>query len=255
LCWLVSTAMAFQTMQLQQRIVTSLDMSTTASNIKSSVIYADDSDFQFDPGQGGVRLAQESALMLSGKVATKKKGAEATPSQFTRYTQLTPLTEAQVQDVLTGKQGGVLMGVGSGKELYKDPGNGSDQVIELAPLEAARDLLNTLSAKGSLDDSMDYVVNILGGHDMQVLEVLNALEQLRENLFSSSKVSLSFNSLSHESFPLEQVTMTLVGLPADASASAFREKDGDNAIAQGRVFFQDGNYCTVAEGDLNPDLI
>eukprot|EP00527_Entomoneis_sp_CCMP2396_P002646 CAMPEP_0198143086 /NCGR_PEP_ID=MMETSP1443-20131203/5729_1 /TAXON_ID=186043 /ORGANISM="Entomoneis sp., Strain CCMP2396" /LENGTH=225 /DNA_ID=CAMNT_0043806227 /DNA_START=319 /DNA_END=996 /DNA_ORIENTATION=+ len=225
-------------------------MSSSAA-AKSSVIYADDSDFNFDPGQGGVRLASESALCLSGKVS---KGCKASPDQFTRYTKVTPIDESEMKATLL-QQSAELIAVGDGKELYKDPVSGTEQVIQLGPIEAVTDLLATLRTSGKgIDDTMDIIVNLVGGDDTQVLEVLGALGQLREGMGISQKAKMSFFSLTHPSFPLQRVTMTLVAMPSDVSTNSIRESK-EKAIAQGLVFFQEGKYYTLLEDHINSDLI
>ena len=251
---LLNHAMAFNSSPLQStRTPTLLSMSESDAPPRSAVISADDSDFDFDPGQGGVRLASELALCMSGKVAGSK-GNKATPSSFTRYNKLTEIEEAQITEILS-KQSAELVAVGDGKELYKDPGDGTDQLIELAPLQAAKDLVGTIQSSGKkMNDGMEYILNVIGGDDMQVLELLAALQQARNGLGLSSKGKMTFNSLTHPTFPLERVTMTLIAIPSDASTNSYRESE-EKAIAEGRIFFQDGNYYSLLEDDVNPDLI
>jgi len=228
------------------------------------VIYADDSDFDFDPAiQSAVRLATESALSMTGKVVVvvssktnnNNNKAEAKPSQFLRYHQVTgPLTQDEVTASMPG--GARILGVGAGQELYQDPGETETRaVIELAPMQAVQDLLPSIipAAVEDGDDSRNWVVNVLGGDDLQVLEVMEALTLLRQGMATTNKVNLSFTTLTHSSFPLERVTMTLVSVPADASSNGLT--GADKAIAEGRVFFQDGNYFTVVDEDLNTDLL
>ncbi|KAL7570098.1 hypothetical protein ACA910_017129 [Epithemia clementina (nom. ined.)] len=248
----------------------------------STVIYANVDDFNHDPGQGGVRLAEESALLLKGTVpplasSGSKQGGDNNrpkPSELIRYKQLTPITELSqplVQVIATG----------IGKELYKDPGEGTEQVIELAPFEAVKDLWNKVlqseEVNSLMDPNLQHVhVSIVGGDDLQVLEVLDALAELRQALDNTMQLSSNnnpkknvpvlFSSLTHASFPLEQVTMTLVAVlsrPSDGSdddddennSSIMGARSGiDKAVADGQIFISEGKYWTVVEEDINPAL-
>ena len=255
----------------------------------SAVIYANDDDFDYDEGQGGVRLAEESALCLRGSVPSS---GSAKPSEFVRYTKLTVWEDtSQKLEQMMKQQGVQIVSTSQGRELYKDPGEGSEQVIELAPLEAVRDLFVNLLQKqqqpsmDDYDDNQKYQVNLVGGDDLQVLEVLEALTELRQGLDNlaaslvtgsgntkrkktTSSIPLSFSSLTDSSFPLEQVSITLLMLPQDSAAARKKDSNSDNteeattqlnslekAIAAGQVFFADGTYYTLLEEDINPNLV
>lgn len=232
-----------------------------------SVIYADEADFDFDVGQGGVRLAAETFLCLSGNVVFTKKTmtTEAKPNQFVRYNQVRPVTAQEVEDNLQRHRLGVIVAVGNGRELYQDPGDSTENIIELAPLQAAEDLLRTVSTgfdqsnNNNNEDGIEYVVNVVGGDDLQILELLNALALLRQGLIGNGKdqdnIKMIFNSMTHHSFPLQRATITLVRLTNTLAPEKKSSLQGvEKALSEGRVFFQDGNYYTLVEEDVNPNL-
>ena len=221
--------------------------SSAVDNIKSTVISPDDSDFKFDTGLGGVRLAQESAVKMSGTM--KHKGGSATLSfkELSRYTGLEEVADDFVQAQLQ-KVGGKVICTGRGQEMYKDPGSSMDKIVVLGPMDAAEDAWKGASPAA---DAAYVVINVLGGDDLQFLEVKAALEMMVPNL-AIGKAKVTFNSLCHASLPLEQVTITAVALPEDASSNGLAGTE--KAVADGEVYFRDGKWWTVVEGDINTDL-
>ena len=242
--------------------------STDSPSLLSTVIYADDDDFNFDPGQGGVRLAEECALCLTGTLNTNNNRPQ--PETFVRYTQLTPLED---NDKLSSPQV-TIVGTGQGTELYQDPKEGTTQRIELAPLQAIQNLCANVMESATLLDAMSgsssLYVNLAGGNDVQVLEVLAALMEFRQALDTALKNSntttkkggptVAFTSLTHPSIPPLEVTATLVAVLDDDE----EEEDGfpstplsgiEKAVAAGTIFSNSkGQYFTVLEEDINPDL-
>ena len=239
----------------------------TSPSLLSTVIYADDDDFNFDPGQGGVRLAEECALCLTGTLNTNNNRPQ--PESFVRYTQLTPLDDNDntIPSQVT------IVGTGQGAELYQDPKEGTTQRIELAPLQAIQTLCANVMESGPLRDAMSgsssLYVNLAGGNDVQVLEVLAALMEFQQALDTALKNSntttkkggptVTFTSLTHPSIPPLEVTATLVAVLDDDE-----EEDGfpstppsgiEKAVAAGTIFSNSkGQYFTVLEEDINPDL-
>lgn len=215
---------------------------------KSTVILPDDSDFQFDTGVGGVRLAQESAIKLTGTVKKKGDSAKAGFKDLIRYTALQEVSDSQVQGQLQ-KVGATVVCTGKGQEMYKDPGNALEQVVVLGPLDCVEDALKG-GAKAASDAS-EVVINFLGGDDLQFLEVQEALEILVPQL-DIGKAKVQFNSLCHASIPLGSVSVTAVALPADASSNGM--SGVDKAVADGEVYFRDGKWWTVVQEKINPAL-
>lgn len=245
----VDTAHGFQvtTPPLRVSSITALQSSTADGKATSTVISPDDSDFQFDTGLGGVRLAQESAVKMNGSI--KHKGGSATVSfnDLTRYTGVREVPEDHVMQQLE-KMGGRVICTGRGQELYKDPGSGTETVVVLGPLDAADD-----AAKGAVPaaEAAEVVINVLGGDNLQLLEVKDALELLLPKL-AIGKAKVRFHSISHSSFPAEQVTITAVALPEDSSTNGMH--GAEKAIADGEVYFMDGQWWTVVEQDINTTL-
>lgn len=213
----------------------------------NSVIKGEDVDAETpDPGMGGVRLAQESAVKVFGTVKHKPGSADPKPMDLLRYTRLREVSEADIS-----KYDGVkIVGFGMGKELYKDPGSGFENDITLAPLDAVRDATMGL---GSTQDAEKVVINFLGGDDLQMMEVLDAIQQMVINLDVKTSTKIDFNSVSHNSVPLERAAITVIALTKKGSDGDSEEKlrGIDKPISEGELYFLDGKYFTVVEEDIN----
>ena len=242
-----SRSTAFVSLRTPLSPSTMLASTAADDQTRSTVISPDDSDFQFDTGLGGVRLAQESAVKMSGSM--KHKGGSATLKfkELVRYFGVQQVADNVVQSVL-GNVGGKVICTGRGQELYKDPGSSLETVIVLAPMDAAED-----AWKGAMPvpEAEEIVINVLGGDDLQFLEVKDALEKMVPNL-AIGKAKVAFHSLCHASIPLGQATITVVALPADASSNGL--SGVEKAVADGEVYFRDGKWWTVVEDELNPAL-
>jgi hypothetical protein len=239
------------------------------STITSSVIYADDMDFEFDVGQGGVRLAEESAVKISGTVQHKPGSAKPKAMDLIRYTKVREIPDFDGKKNLVGA---AVICTGLGKEVYQDPGSTADSVIVLAPLDAARD---SLAGAASAMNAKKLCINFMGGNGLQVLEVLEAVQQLVLMLDVNTKSKIYFNSLSHATCPDRTATVTVVAFDTidddDDNESAEREGEVgdvqkktttttntlsgiDKALASGEVYFCGGKWYTVTEEDINPAL-
>ena len=248
--WAISSATAFSvapSSSLKKQFLRSVVLGSSPGEIKSTVISPDDEDFEFDTGLGGVRLAQESAVKMIGTIKHKGGSATASFKELERYRGVKEVSDSQVQEVLK-KVGGSVICTGSGQELYKDPGDTLEKVVKLGPIEAAED-----AWKGATPavDAAEIIINVLGGDDLQFLEVKDALELLVPKL-AIGKAKVRFNSLCHSSFPMEQVTITAVALPSDASSNGL--SGVEQAVADGEVYFRDGKWWTVIESDINTAL-
>lgn len=245
----IATLLPLPRQQQQQRPTSSWTPTALASSsspdfAKTTVISPDDSDFQFDTGLGGVRLAQESAIKLTGTV--KKKGSDFKVGfqKLIRYTVVKEVADSKVQDQLQ-KVGAKIVCTGRGEELHMDPGTTTEKTIVLGPLDAAEDALKGVTAASDADE---VVINVLGGDDLQFLEVKDALEMLVPKL-DCGKANVRFNSLCHSSFPLGSVTITAVALPEDTSSNGL--SGAEKAVADGEVYFRDSKWWTVNEEDIN----
>ena len=229
---------------LASGFVTTLSLHSTTRDVvllhlDSSVIKGEDLiSSPFDVGQGGVRLAEESAIKITGTVKHKPGKADPDVSDLVRYNKVQETSEAAVKEV-----GARIVATGRGTELYKDPGETIDEVVYLAPIEAVKD---ALTAAGSVKDSFRLVFNFLGGNDLQLLQVLNAMDfMITDALDLNTKCKVSFNSLAFKEFPDQQVTLTLVAFDEETEGGA---KSG---IGAGEVYFRDGKWYTTSEDDIN----
>jgi hypothetical protein len=242
-----------------------------------NVIEPEAVDFDFNVGQGGVQLAQESIIKIKGKVPlSTKKSADASAQQPTitdllRYTRIVEIDEEVVKAGLA-RSGAQILATGSGRELYQDPGTSTDQVIFYAPTEAVRSAMasspSMAASMASMTESTTLYVNFCGGDDAQVLEVLSAVTELVESLDNSATFkSIQFHSISHETFALGSSAVTVVAVP-DKKASA---EDGESSsssggndseqesvlrtVASGEVYVSpEGRYYTLLEQDSNPAI-
>jgi hypothetical protein len=223
------------------------------------VIYADEMDFEFDVGQGGVRLAKESAVKVSGTVQHKPGSAKPKASELIRYTQVREVPDFDASSS-SSSGGATVVCTGLGKEQYQDPGSTAESVIVLAPFDAARD---SLAGAGSAMEAKKVVINFMGGDGVQVLEVLDAIRQLVLMLDVNTKSKIYFNSLSHSTCPGGTATVTVMALNDDDDSEE-GEEDGDvkkktlfgidKALASGEVYFCGGKWYTVTDEDINPAL-
>jgi hypothetical protein len=209
------------------------------------VIKSEEEDFERDIGRGGVRLAQESAVKMTGEVKHKPGSAKAQLQELIRYTDVTLLEETNVKDQLK-TMGATIVCTGQGKELYSDPGETAEVYVVLAPLDAVRD---AILGAGSAMAADKLVINVAGGDDLQVKEVIDALEELVLDLDVSTKAKIHFNSLSHSKFPMKAATITAVALPEEASSGD--KKGAEKCVADGEVYFSEGKWYTVVPEDIN----
>ena len=206
----------------------------------NGVISPEEIDFDFDVGQGGVRLAEESVVKVMGVVKHKPGQANPKVQDLLRYTGLVEVSDvANVNIVTTGR----------GKEDYRDPGETASKEVIMAPLDAVRDSLN---AAGSAMEYPRLVINFAGGDDLQILEVTEAITMMVLDLDIKTKCDIMFNSISDSSFPMGTASVTVVGL-AEESVSGGLE-GAAKSVANGEVYFYDGKYWTVSEGDINSAL-
>jgi hypothetical protein len=214
------------------------------------VIKSEEMDFERDIGRGGVRLAQESAVKMKGQIKYKA-GVSATPvtQELIRYTTVTLLEEQAVTDQLQ-TMGATIVCTGQGKEVYADPGTTAEVNVVLAPTEAVRAALKGAGSAGSAMAACDkLIINVAGGDDLQVKEVIDALEELVMNLDVPSNVNIQFNSLSHASFPMQAASVTAVALAAETTSGG--KTGAEKSVAEGEVYFSGGKWYTVVQEDIN----
>ena len=232
-CWACLASGFVGTTKSPSFVVSKSALFLDSSVIKGEVLGA----APFDEGQGGVRLAEESAIKITGSVKHKPGKADPNISNLLRYKQIVEVDETTV------KQAGIrIVSTGRGTELYQDPGETVQAVVYLAPMEAAKD---AFLAAGSVQDSTKLVFNFLGGNDLQLLEVLDAMDfMITDALDVNTKAKISFNSLSFKEFPKEQVTLTLVAFDGE-------EQGQGTGVSSGEVYFRDGKWYTTSESDID----
>ena len=207
-----------------------------------SVIRAGDDDFALDPNSGGIGLAKESVIKVTGQVNHKPGSADPKPSELLRYTQLQELSESQVSSSVQS-----IVCTGRGKELYRDPGETTIKEVTYAPLDAVRDAMN---AAGSTQEAEKLVINFVGGDDLQIMEVLSAVQQMVLNLDVKTSTKIFFNSICHRTFPFEQAYVTVVAM-ANSAGGGESLTGADKALASGEIYFHDGKYFTLSEEHIN----
>lgn len=245
LLWTAASAFTSpQVLPQQQTHRQSTTTSTSTTALQMSLIKGEDEDATpFDVGAGGVRLAAESAIKVSGDVNHKPGSANPKPAELLRYTKMQEVTDAQV-----ASNGVKIVCSGRGSEDFKDPGDTTNKEVTLSPLDAVRDAMNSA---GTTQDVDALVINFLGGDDLMIMEVLNAVEQLVLNLDVKTNAKISFNSLCHTSIPQGQTTLTVVGIMNGESSSDETLRGVEASLASGEVYFRDGKYFTVVKEDLD----
>ena len=228
---------------------TTIVTTTTATSRRyMSVIRGEDENaVPFDAGAGGVRLAETSAIKVSGEVNHKPGSANPKPSELLRYTKLQEILKDDEARLMSGIK---IVCTGRGTENFADPGTGTAKEVTLSPLDAVRDA--TLNAMTTAQDVDRIVINFLGGDDLMIMEVMAAVEQLVLNLDVKTRTKISFHSLCHTSLPAGQTTLTVVGLMNDSNSEEQGTLRGVEAsVANGEVYFRDGSYFTVVKEDID----
>lgn len=212
-----------------------------------NVIKADEVDFDYDVSQGGVRLAEECVIRLSGTVKHKPGSAVATLRELTRYDKLTSIAESDLPKRETGFS---IITTGRGKELYKNPGQSIEAEVTMSPQDAVRD---SLMGAASAMECNRVVINFAGSDDLQVLEVIQAVQELVLDLDVVTRSEITFHSLSHSSLPAEHAFVTVVGFTSEEDISGGLQ-GAKKSAAKGEVYFVDGTYWTVSADDLNEQV-
>lgn len=230
-------------------IIASYQKARSSISIPLRVIKADDTDFDFDPGAGGVALAETSVIKITGTVQHKPGSASPNVKELIRYREIQEVKEDKVNQILS-EHNARIIATGQGKEMYFDPGETVEARVTLAPHDAVRD---SLAGAGSAMEYPTIVLNFAGGDDAQVSEVLNAVEEIVLDLDVATRAKIIFNSISHSMLPPTSSYLTVIGLPEEVTTGGLRNVD--RAVASGEVYFANGKYYTVIEEDINPALV
>lgn len=204
---------------------TCIQSSSTRKTQLYAFIEADSVDEELDPKGGGIGLAMDNAILISGSV--DRKGV-AVARELEHYSKVIPLDDSKMQDIK-------VLCKGEGIEIYKDPGDTTTKSITLAPISAVENALMDALQIG-LESNEKMYVNFAGGDDLMLHEVLDGVQQMVEGLKVSSGGDVQFRSLCEPSFPLEKcgVAAMIVG----------------KKWSNGQVFYNEGKWYTVSEDDL-----
>jgi hypothetical protein len=211
------------------------------------VIRGEDVDAEtMDLGEGGVRLAQESAIKITGDVKHKPGNAVARPMELLRYNNLKQIEDSNINDVF-GKIGSKILCTGQGIELYKDPGETLETSVSLAPMEAVKD---AVKAAASAMECEQLVFNFLGGDSLMIGEVLDATNELVVMLDIATSAKISFNSLCHNSVPSGTCSLAVISVGSSSEEGDFSGVAA-KSIAAGEIYMLDGTWWTVEDSELN----
>lgn len=188
-------------------------------------IEADSVDEELDPKAGGIGLAMDNSIIISGSVDSK---GVAVARGIQHYSKVLPLAESSMQDIK-------VLCKGDGVEIYKDPGETTIKSITLAPISAVENALMDALQVG-LESNQKMYVNFAGGDDLMLHEVLDGVQQMVEGLKVASGGNVQFRSLCEPSFPMEKcgVAAMIVG----------------KTSSDGHIYFNEGKWYTVSEDDL-----
>ena len=206
------------------------------------VIAAEAADGEvFDEGLGGVRLARENAIKVSGVFENDSIEAK----NLARYTKVTEVSE----EIISKTGGGItIISTGMGKELYKDPGASTTKEIVYAPLDAVKNALSSVP-NASVSNANKVVLNFLGGDDLMIFEVMDAAKTMVDGLDTKKQTQVTFNSLCHSQFPNEVASVTVV---ATSGNSDDKQLTGvDKCISEGEIYVHQEKYWTVSDDDIN----
>jgi hypothetical protein len=205
---------------------------------------------EIDFGRCGVRLAQETAVRMSGEVYGNRGAQWKTLDNIRKVCYLDSVDSVKI------------LASAVGVETYKDPGETTVKEVEYAPDEAAKAIVSSLSDSATAER---LVINILGGDDLQVKEVLEAVEKISNQVKTKETV---WNSISFKEFQPGQASIVVVATDKVAAVEGNEkgEDDEGDAIAQkkskgieyslsmGEVYMKEGKYLTVSEEDVIEDF-
>uniref|UniRef100_A0A7S4UZL3 Uncharacterized protein n=1 Tax=Ditylum brightwellii TaxID=49249 RepID=A0A7S4UZL3_9STRA len=229
---------------------------TSSTSLKDIIKGEEVGGSDFDEGQGGVRLAMESAIKITG---TLEKSSSSPPKILdianpTRYTKMTEfnMEDDDVIKATMESSGVTLICTGTGKEMYKDPGSATEAEITFAPVEAARSALSS-TPSASLSNAKNVVLNFVGGDELILNEVLEGAVELIDGLDIGDGCMVNFNSLCHSSFPVDMASVTVVATKGEA-ASGDEGEGVAGSVGGGEMYFQQGKWWTVVKEDVNSAL-
>jgi len=263
---LASSATAFQQPALfgTRRIAASRSsIASTAApedtGIETGVIKGiREDDAEIDFGRCGVKMAGDTAVRMSGSV-DRKKGVAGWKTLDNYLT---------IQSVAS-TEGVPIVASAVGIEDYKDPGETTVKTVVYGPDAAAKAVVATAE---TVMGKETIVVNILGGDELQVCEVVEAVQTVTKGLDIQTDAHVIWNSLSYKEFKDGQATIVVVALEGphlsmldkkedeagedSSSPSASSGLTGiERSLAMGEIYMDnDGKFVTVIEEDVIQDF-
>ena len=225
-----------------------LQMAVSESGIETGVIKGiqEDSD-EIDFGRCGVKLAEETAVRMSGQVILASNAVmTADWKEIDNIMKLTPAVESDLE----GIPGVKILATASAVEDYKDPGQGIIKVVKYAPDECATAILQRgldLSPSGGTTTAR-IVINVAGGNDLQVSEVLDAVVKVSAGFEKS--IPIVWNSLSYKELTDGEASMVVVAM----ENINVDEGSLSSGPAAGEIYMHNGKYWTVDEKDIISDF-
>jgi hypothetical protein len=247
---------------------TSLASSTAedSTGIETGVIKGiREDDAEIDFGRCGVKLSEETAVRMTGTIDRKKMMAQ--------WKTLDNFLEVQTVDDETAATNIVATAVGI--ENYKDPGTTTVKTVVYGPDEAAKAIVAKAASVMGKDT---IVVNVLGGDDLQVSEVLDAVQTITKGLDVQTDANVVWNSLSFKDFADGQATIVVVAMDKGVELSMLDKQQDEESVtgedddkssspsssglsgverslAMGEIYMDnDGKYLTVIEEDVVVDF-
>lgn len=205
----------------------------------SRVISADVEGDPVDEGAGGVRLAEESTLVLKGTVKVNADDVIPGGFEFLRYSKLSAVEESKVSQYLS------VLGAGVGQEIFKDPGETTTKEVIYSPADAVENALKEMASAEAYDA---VAINFAGGDDLEITQVITSVQDMVRGLDGcDSKTKLRFSSICDSSIPENETSVTVVGVKSQQEGE---DQNGKGSLGDGQVVYRDGKYWTVEEEDL-----
>ena len=208
-----------------------------------AVIRPEDEDEEWDLTKGGVLLAMDSAIKVTGTVS----GGSADATNLLRYGKVTEASDADVNAALASS-GSAVICTGTGTELYKDPGLSTVEEITLGPMDAVAKALSSSPNVAALTGAKSVVINFLGGNDLIMEEVVDAANALVQNMGDSAPSKMKFNTVSHKDIADGTASVTVMAAGGGNADGALGK-----AVSNGEAYFYQGKWYAVLDEDIIKD--
>jgi hypothetical protein len=224
-----------------------LKMAVSESGIETGVIKGirEDSE-EIDFGRCGVKLAEETAVRMSGQIISNSNKTNAAASaEWKQIDNIIKLTPVDIESVISGVK---IVATASAVEDYKDPGQGIVKEVLYAPDECAKVILEREVDLAKNAGVARIVINIAGGNDLQVSEVLDAVVKVSAGL--NKNLDIVWNSLSYKEFTDGKASMVVVSLENIDDSQDLNV----SGVSAGEIYMHNGSYMTVDESDIITDF-